>query len=145
MKKLIKFFLFGLLFFLTSCKGFCLDSIPYVISGDFVMEENSLDYEICGVDFFLINQSDKDIRKINVVFFLFDQDGEPAYECRNKISVVTELDIDAGESCNFIMSLDNFMNVIPSDPLLVDYLYLAEIEYEDGSVWQDPLGLIAFK
>ena len=63
----------------------------------------------------------------------------------NLIEAIAEvLDIDAGESCNFIMSLDKFMNAIPSDPLIVDYLYLAEIEYEDGSVWKDPLGLIAF-
>ena len=145
MRKTLRFVLFCFLFLILGCKGYTLDSIPYVISGEFVMEDDMQEYEICGVDFFLMNQSEKEISKINIVFFLFDQDGEPAYECRNKISIETELTVSAGESSNFILSLDQFMNSIPSDPLLVDYLYLAKIEYEDGSIWEDPYGLIAFK
>lgn len=144
MRKLIRLFLITFAFFVCSCKGYTLDSIPYVINGDFVMEDSSPDYSICGVDFFLFNKSEKEIRKINIIFYLFDKDGEPAYECRNKISVEIEIDIPAGESTSFCMSLDKFMNAIPSDYLLVDYLYLAKIEYEDGSEWEDPYGLIAF-
>ena len=109
------------------------------------MEDGSADYSICGVNFYLLNQHEKNISKINIVFFLFDQDGEPACECRSKISVEIKLDIEAGESAVFCMSLDQFMNSVPEYPLLVDYLYLAKIEYEDGSVWEDPYGLTAFR
>lgn len=134
-----------ILFFVMSCQAFTLDSVPYVMSGNFVMEEGSSDYSICGVDFFLLNKSDKEIKKINVVFFLFDQDGEPAYECQSKISAEIDKSIDGGDECSFCMSLDRFMNSIPSEPLMVDYLYLSRIEYEDGSSWEDPYGLVAFK
>ena len=85
------------------------------------------------------------MKKINLVFFLFDQDGEPAYECRSKISLEIERKISAGEKSTFCISLDNFMNSVPSELLMVDYLYLAKIEYEDGTCWEDPYGLIAFK
>ena len=131
--------------FFTNCKTYSLDSIPYVITGDFVMEDNSSDYSICGVDFFILNKTEKEIKNINVVLFLFDQDGEPAYECCNKVSAKIEKSISSGESCTFCMSLDKFMNAIPSDPLIVDYLYLSRIEYQDGSLWEDPYGLVAFK
>lgn len=145
MKKVVRIFILMFLFFLPGCKGFSLDSIPYIISGDFVMEEDSSDYSICGVDFYLVNKGEKEIRKINIVFYLFDQDGEPAYECRSKISAEAELSIMPGENSRFCMSLDSFMNSIPENPLFVDYLYLARIEYEDGSTWDDPFGLVAFK
>ena len=84
-------------------------------------------------------------KKINIVFYLFDQDGEPANECRSNISIEFELSIMPQEESRFCLSLDSFMNAIPETPLFIDYLYLAKIEYEDGSVWEDPFGLMAFK
>lgn len=131
--------------FCMSCKVFTLDTVPYVIDAEFVMEENSTDYSICGVDFYLKNKSEKEIKNITIIFFLFDKDGEPAYECRSKISASVEKSIMPGEVSNFCMSLDQFMNSIPEDPLMLDYLYISEIQYEDDSVWSDPFGLIAFK
>lgn len=145
MKKNYKILITILFFILTGCKTYSIDSVPYVVSGDFVMEENSADYSICGVDFLLLNKSEKEIKKINIVFFLFDKDGEPAFECRNKISAEIEICISGGETGLFCMSLDSFMNSIPEYLLQVDYLYLSKIEYEDGSIWEDPYGLIAFK
>ena len=82
MKKNYKILMTILFFILTGCKTYSIDSVPYVMSGDFVMEENSADYSICGVDFLLLNKSEKEIKKINIVFFLFDKDGEPAFECQ---------------------------------------------------------------
>lgn len=131
--------------FLMSCKVFPLEAVPYVIDAEFVMEENSTDYSICGVDFFFKNKSEKEIKNITIVFFLFDKDGEPAYECRSKISASFEKFIMPGEVSYFCMSLDQFMNSIPEDPLMLDYLYISEIRYEDDTVWSDPFGLIAFK
>ena len=145
MKIFVRFICMFILLSFSGCKAFSLDSVPYVISGEFEMEDGTADYSICGVNFYLLNQHEKNISKINIVFFLFDQDGEPACECRSKISVEIKLDIEAGESAVFCMSLDQFMNSVPEYPLLVDYLYLAKIEYEDGSVWEDPYGLTAFR
>ncbi len=144
MKKSRLFMVFVFLIF-AGCKTWSFDTVPYVISGDFVMEENALDYSICGIDIYLVNKSEKEIKNISIVFFLFDKDGEPAYECRSKIAVEVDKDIAAQESSTFCISLDKFMNAIPQDLLLVDYLYVSKIEYEDGSRWEDPYGLVAFK
>jgi len=145
MKRFLRLILPFFLFLNISCVAFPQNSIPYAMSGEFVMEDGCQDYSICGVDVFLLNKSNKEIENISIVFFLFDKDGEPAYECRNKISAKIEQYIAPEESASFCISLDRFMNAIPSEPLLVDYLYLAKIEYEDGSVWEDPYGLAAFK
>ena len=135
--------LFSLLF--ISCNGYSLDSVPYVISGEFVMNDASKDYSICGVDIYLFNKSQKEISSVNIVFFLFDKDGEPAVECQNKITAQVEQTVSAEEDCSFCLSLDHFMNSVPEEKLLVDYLYLSKIEYEDGSCWEDPYGLTVFK
>ena len=145
MKTFIRFLCITFFLAFSGCKAFSLDSVPYVISGDFEMEDGSADYSICGVNFYLLNQHEKDISKITIVFFLFDQDGEPAWQCRSKISAEVMLNLESGESTNFCISLDQFMNSVPEELLLVDYLYLAKIEYEDGSVWEDPYGLTAFR
>ena len=43
-----------------------------------------------------------------------------------------------------VISFDS-MNQFPEEALYVDYLYVSRIEYEDGSLWEDPFGLTAFK
>ena len=145
---LLRLAVFAFAFFAAGCKGYSKDSfesIPYVADAEFVMEEGAADYSICGVNLFIFNKSEKNISSINIVFFLFDKDGEPASECRSKLSFEVEKEISAGEQASFCIPLDRYMNTIPSESLFVDYLYLAKIIYDDGSVWEDPLGIAAFK
>lgn len=139
--------LFFILFFtqMFSCKSYSQDFIPYVLDGEFVMEDGAAEYSICGAEFFLLNKSNSEIKKINIIFYLFDKDGEPASGCKNKISLDIEQVVGSGEESSFCISLDKYMNSIPEEKLLLDYLYLAKIEYEDGNVWEDPFGLVAFK
>ena len=134
-----------LCFSFFACSSFSLESLPYVLNGQFVMEENSPDYSFCGIDFTLLNKSQKEIKGMNIIFYLFDQDGEPAAECQNKISVQIEKNISPGDTAYFCMSLDTFMTSIPESNLVVDYLYIASLVYEDGSRWEDPYGFMAFK
>ncbi len=145
-QKIICLLLLVILFlFSGSCKSYAQSYAPYLLDGEFVMEDGAADYSICGIKLFLVNKSDKNISKVNLVFFLFDKDGEPAIECRNKLEFKVERVIAATESCDFCIGLDKYMNSIPSESLYVDYLYLSKIEYEDGSSWEDPFGLMAFK
>jgi len=131
--------------FFGSCKAYTQDYVPYVLNGEFVMEEGVSEYSICGVNLFLLNKSEKNIRRVNLVFFLFDKDGEPAIECRNKLEFSIEENIAASESSEFCIGLDEYMYSIPTEELLLDYLYLSKIEYEDGCVWEDPYGLVVFR
>ena len=129
----------------TGCSFTPLNPVPYMVSGEFVMEDASEDYSVCGIDLLFFNQSDKCVKDFSIVFFLFDRDGEPARECCNRISFDIEKYIDPRESFSKCLSLDKFMNTFPEDRLWVDYLYVSRIEYEDGTFWEDPFGLVAFK
>ena len=141
MKKLFVLFVFPFVLIFFGCKNFSIESVPYLD----LEESDSENYSVCGLDFQFYNLSVKDVKEISVVFFLFDKDGEPAYECSNRITLEIETRIDAGDSFKKCLSLDRFMNQFPEEKLYVDYLYVSRIEYEDGSLWEDPFGLTAFK
>ena len=141
----VRFVFLASFFVIISCKNYAQDYSPYVADCDFVMDEGAEEYSICGIKCLVMNKSDKNIKSLNLVFYLFDKDGEPATECQSKLEFNIEKDIPAGQSVSFCISLDKYINTIPSENLFVDYVYLSKIEYEDGSTWDDPLGLIAFK
>ena len=82
--------------------------------------------------------------EFEVVFYLFDSDGEPAQECWNQLSFAIEKIIDAEDSFEICLSLDSYMASVPQSQLRIDYLFVSKICYDDGSVWEDPYGLAAF-
>jgi hypothetical protein len=133
-----------LCFGFISCSLFSKESAPYAVSGDFVMEDNSTDYDLCGINLNVFNKAEKNIKEFTVVFFLFDKDGEPASECRSMLSFSVEKKIEAGKSFVCCISLDQYMSTIPEEPLTVDYLYVSSITFEDDSTWADPYGLLIF-
>lgn len=141
------FLTLGLLFagVFSACSITPVETLPYLIAGDFVMESDSDDYSVCGLDLQFINQTEKEVSEFSIVFFLFDRDGEPASECSGRIAFDVEKVVDAGDSIKKCISLDKYMYTIPEESLLVDYLYVSRIVYADGSVWNDPYGLMAFK
>ena len=121
-------FLAFLIFLLSGCSAFpaapdlsalTAGNNPYLVSGKFVMEEDSSDYD-------------------------FDSDGEPAQECWNQLSFDIEKIIDAEDSFEICLSLDSYMASVPQSQLRIDYLFVSKICYDDGSVWEDPYGLAAF-
>ena len=127
------------------CSAFSSEKIPYIIFADFVMDENSSDYEICGVELAFYNKELKAVKEFTVDFFLFDKDGEPAFECSGRLSFDVIDDVESGENYNCCLSLDRYMRVIPEEALMVDYLFVSKIVYEDGSIWEDKFGLYAFR
>ena len=142
-----------LIFLLSGCSAFpaapvlsalTAGSNPYLVSGNFVMEEDSSDYEICGAELKFYNRSEKKVTEFEVVFYLFDSDGEPAQECWNQLSFDIEKIIDAEDSFEICLSLDSYMASVPQSQLRIDYLFVSKICYDDGSVWEDPYGLAAF-
>ena len=141
----MRIFLLVIIFSAVSCKSNAQEFAPYIASGEFEMNDNSSDYSICGVNVFILNKRDTNIKQLTLVFYLFDNDGEPATECWSKLEFEIEKEIAGSQSASFCVSLDKYMNVVPSEKLFVDYLYLSKIEYDDGSVWEDPAGLIAFR
>ena len=126
------------------CSAFSLERSPYTINADFVMEEESSVYKICGVELSFSNLATETVKEFEVVFFLFDSDGEPAYECPNRLAFSIEREIGSDEDFSVCLSLDSYMTFVPQSLLEFDYLYVSRITYADGSIWVDPYGFSAF-
>lgn len=126
------------------CSAFSLERSPYTINADFVMDEESSVYKICGVELSFSNLATETVKEFEVVFFLFDSDGEPAYECPNRLAFSIEREIGSNEDFSVCLSLDSYMTFVPQSLLEIDYLYVSRITYTDGSIWVDPYGFSAF-
>ena len=126
------------------CSAFSLERSPYTINADFVMDEESSVYKICGVELSFSNLAAETVKEFEVVFFLFDSDGEPAYECPNRLAFSIEREIGSDEDFSVCLSLDSYMTFVPQSLLEIDYLYVSRITYTDGSIWVDPYGFSAF-
>lgn len=126
------------------CSAFSLERSPYTINADFVMDEESSVYKICGVELSFSNLAAETVKEFEVVFFLFDSDGEPAYECPNRLAFSIEREIGSNEDFSVCLSLDSYMTFVPQSLLEIDYLYVSRITYADGSIWVDPYGFSAF-
>lgn len=135
---------FFLIIMNTSCSVFARDNVPYVINGTFVSESNIAEYEICGVDIYFLNKSDKVVNSFTVVFFLFDEEGEPVNTTKSNLVFRINESVESKESINLCLSLDQYMNYYPEEDYFIDYLYVSNISYTDGTEWSDPLGLQVF-
>lgn len=129
-------------FLLTACTGFSYDKAPYLIKGEMVMDSDSEDYEIAGINLSFKNLEKKTVSELTVVFFMFDEDGEPVSFRKGNMVLTIKKNIASGEYCQFCVSLDKYLTEIPEEPYFIDYLYVSEIVYEDESTWKDPLGMM---
>lgn len=128
----------------SGCKVFARENVPYVINGNFVMEDNLADFEICGVDLYFLNKSEKDVKDFTVIFFLFDEEGEPVNTTKNNLVFTVKEELGGMEDINLCLSLDKYVNYVPDNGCFIDYLYVSHITYMDESEWSDPFGLYAY-
>lgn len=126
----------------SSCGLFSRDIPPYLAKGEMVMDNEAEEYEIAGLKLFFLNQSQATIKEFTLVFYMFDEDGEPVDTGRNNVVLSIEEEIAPSESIDCCLSLDKYLAYIPEVPFEIDYLYVSEIIYVDGTTWKDPLGMV---
>lgn len=125
--------------FSVSC-SFSYDNPPYLIKGEMVLDKENYD-SFSTFAFEFLNKSDKSIKSFTLVFYLFDEDGNPPVSGRPNIVNTIKHSVGPGDRLESSFSLDRYINLVPENPWLVDYLYVSLIEYDDGTVWKDPFGL----
>ena len=132
--------LINLLFiFFTSCNLFADEKVPYAIEGCILTDESEI-YDYMGLELKVQNKADVKIKGITIVFFIFDEDGEPTSNIKNNIVLNIHCDIPPNATLEDCISLDNYVYVFEDMEYSVDYLYISKIDYTDGSSWQDPFG-----
>ena len=132
-------------FFLISCAGLIdpLSVPPYVITEP-VSDINGRPgyFTYAGIVFEFMNTASKNIDKITVSFMLFDSNTQASpFVGSNKFEITRSALVLAGETKEIIISLDQYIYAAPSKPYLIDFFYISEIHYLDGSYWQDKNGL----
>lgn len=116
--------------------------VPYALTAKMVTESSNV-YEVAGIDFSFLNRSGKAVKSFTMVFFMYDEDGNPPGIGNNGVKLEIQVDVAAGECEEDLISMDRFLYEIPDSPYQLDYLYVSRILYEDGSEWSDPYGMYA--
>jgi hypothetical protein len=114
--------------------------VPYIIDAKLNMEDSS-DFDIAGLDLSFLNRSERTVNEFSIVFYIFDEDGEPASLCRSNVVLSVKCELLPGEKIEKCLNLDSFFSVVPDEEYSLDYVYISRIKYADGSVWKDPFGL----
>lgn len=115
-----------------------LEKAPYTLTAEMVMDRDKYGQD-ASLSFDLCNNSDKDICSFYICFYLWKGD-EPAI--RNKPSLIMKVkrEVKAGERIQDAISLDSLLDEIPEEPFEVEFPYLREIDYSDGTKWKDLFG-----
>ena len=139
-----KFLWICLVLFMTCCSLCAKEKTPYVGKGEFVLASESSDFEIAGVNLYFFNKSEKAVVGFTVVFYLFDEDGEPVSTGRSNIALAVQKVIEPMAAFEETISLDKYFVTVPESEYSVDFFYVSKIVYEDGTTWKDPLGMMSY-
>lgn len=130
----------------SSCKTTASLSCPYVIDNPRVeigAKKNVC--EIAAALFTVSNTSERNVQEYIVSFLLYDEDGNNPFIGSNCIVEKITAEEKPHESRDFAVNLDPYISVAPDGPYKIDFMYLREIHYSDGSIWSDPFGMYAVK
>lgn len=142
MKKFVFVLLVGFLFSFCSCVLPKISTSPCVVCGEpgLCFLENSSVVFCFSVE----NKLSKSVTGADFILSLFDEDGEPVFKTDwVKFRLFLENEpLDGYEIREFCINLDEYFDAdIENDAsYIVDYFYTSRIEYEDGSVIEDPFG-----
>lgn len=100
-------------------------------------------YYLCaGVEFTFLNTSSKAVSDVAVSFMAFDpQTQRNPFIGSNIIKTSFSGAIPEGQKKDFIIPLDPYVYVAPEEPYIIDFFYISQIVYDDGSVWEDSNGI----
>lgn len=129
-------------FILYSCSSLQIGKCPYLITEQYVTYDTETEYfNYAGAFFSVLNNSDKDIKKITLCFSLFDEEGNILGVGNGQYQTVYEGEITAGSKKEIVLSLDNILSNENESSCSLDFVYISSITYADGSVWRDYIGL----
>jgi len=115
---------------------------PFVISRPvFETTGRPAQFNFAGISFQFLNQGNEIVESITVSFLLFDaRTLENPFLGSNRFLITRRETLFPNLVNDVFISLDRFIHVAPSEPFLIDFFYIYEIRYVDGTVWQDHHG-----
>jgi hypothetical protein len=137
-------FILIIMVFFPACDGvFENESPPYVITKPVFETTKYPDYfYYAGIVFKFLNTSMKDVDRITVSFMLFDAKTQAnPFIGSNKFEITKLILVPVNENREIIISLDQYIYIAPTEPYIIDFFYISEIHYIDGSTWKDEKGI----
>jgi len=115
---------------------------PFVISKPVVEIYPRINsFKCAGIVFKLLNNSEGYIDRIKICFMLFDTKSQTSpFIGTNKFEITKNDFLAPGEKKEICISLDQYIYIAPTEPYLIDFFYISEICYIDGTAWKDPYG-----
>ena len=123
-------------------KGSPSEVPPFVITKPVVEITERINYFKCaGIVFKFLNNAEESVDNITVSFMLFDTKTQASpFTGSNVFEIEKQGFVASGENREICISLDHFIYIAPTEPYLIDFFYVSEIQYTDGSIWQDKHG-----
>jgi len=115
---------------------------PFVITKPVVdIYERINSFKYAGIVFKFLNNSERYVEKMTICFMLFDTKTQASpFIGTNRFEIAKYDFLVPGENKEISISLDQYIYTAPPEPYLIDFFYISEICYIDGSVWQDTYG-----
>lgn len=111
-------------------------AVPYQLEGHIETKES----DFPKLNYTFSNHSPETVKSFNLIFFIFDEDGNPPDTGRNTFTLSICQEILPEETIEDFVSLADYMYIFEENKFFIDYLYASHIEYKNGSVWTDPFG-----
>jgi len=143
MRNNVNTFIVILFLFIGNYASYSQSKRPYYMQGEVSISSDTGDFKYAGVNITFCNNTEKDIKKIVLILFLSDFDDSSTFSGNNRIVSEYSKSIDSLSTAVYCISLDDYITAVPDTPYQIDCLYAARIEYEDGSIWEDPYGIYA--
>ncbi len=134
--------IFLMMLVLTACGSTGLFKCPYEISEACVkLGEFENEHALAGMHFSFLNDFGKDIESFTVSFMIYDSEGKNPFACSNCIVARCERFVQSGEEIDVVIDLDSYVSGVAEESYIVDFVFVREICYSDGSRWRDPYGM----
>jgi len=119
-----------------------LEIPPFVLTKPVVeTNERINNFTHAGIVFNYLNQAEEAVDSLTVSFMLFDTKIQGSPFIGSNRFEITKLDfVFPGENKEILISLDRFIYTAPMDPYIIDFFYISEIHFIDGTTWQDTYG-----
>ena len=116
---------------------------PFVITKPvFEIVERTNYFRYAGIVFKFLNMTEEYVDRITVSFMLFDPKTQSSpFITTNKFEISKWDFIFPHENKEIIISLDKYIYIAPAEPYLIDFFYISEIHYLNGTIWQDKNGI----
>lgn len=143
MKLRVRLAALGFIFFSSCSMNYAFaKNAPYALQAKMVTEPSEI-YEAAGLDFTFLNKDSQKVKSITLVFFMYDEEGNPPAIGPNNAELEIFVEVEPGEFVEDCICIDQLLYEIPDEPYQLDYLYVSRILYEDGSEWRDPYGFFS--